>query len=258
MRFFKAHRTPSQSAIGRQHKTPAFEHDFVLPAHQVCVDQRQAGGLATHAHGGFAVAALAGVERRSVDDGEKLGTGGFRIGRGCVEPGVFTDQQAHANALAVAADDVEHAGVMARYKVTTFVEHLVVGQFSLGVGVGHGTGVQHAGGVVQVGHRHAAFTTLATGQPGPGRMSHHDVQAFEVGRAGRHGFEGIITGVDEGWPQVQVFGGVAAQGEFGCEQQVHATGVSRFGGIDHFPGVARHVAHHKVELGHANGKSHGV
>ena len=89
-------------------------------------------------------------------------------------------------------------------------------------------------------------------------MSHHDVQAFEVGGAGRHHFEGIITGIDERGAQVQVFGGVAAQGQFGREQQVHAAGVGLLGGIDHLPGVARHVAHHKVELGHANGKSHGV
>ncbi len=253
--LLEAARAPGQFASRIQHEAAALEDDLVLPAHQVRVHQRQASGAHALAHGGLALAALAGVERRGVDHREQFGASGARIGGRRVEPGVLADEQAHTHRAAVGAGHVEHTGALARHEVAALVEHLVVGQLALGVGGDHAAFAQHAGRVVQRGHRHAAPARAVARAR---RMTHHDVQAFELRRGGRHRLEGIITGVDERGPQVQVFGGVAADGEFGREQQPHPTRVRGRGGLDDAAGIACHVAHHEVELGNRYGKRHGI
>jgi hypothetical protein len=73
-----------------------------------------------------------------------------------------------------------------------------------------------------------------------------------------HSFQGIIAVVDEGGSQQQVFGRITAQREFGCQQQSRAASVSIMSRIDYFSGIARHIAHYKIELGNADRDGHGA
>ncbi len=70
--------------------------------------------------------------------------------------------------------------------------------------------------------------------------------------------QGIITGVQKTGAQVEVFGRVAADREFGREQDLGALGVRSVRGIDDLAGIARRVAHHQIELGHTNVERHGI
>ena len=87
-------------------------------------------------------------------------------------------------------------------------------------------------------------------------MSHHQVQAFEIGRASGNGFQGIITGIYEGRTEKQILGGVTTDRELGRQQQVRALRVGLPGGINDLAGIALHVPHHKIELGHTDFERH--
>jgi hypothetical protein len=174
--FLEARCACAQLSVGVDGKAAAFEHDLVLPSHQVGVEQRQACGQRTFAHGLFALAALAGMERRGIDDHQQFRPGGHGIGGGLLEPRVLANEQAYAVGLARAVGHLEHAGLGARDKVAALVEHLVVRQFALGVALHHLALEQHAGGVHAGGLRHAAGTPapLAGGHG----VTHHHMQAF--------------------------------------------------------------------------------
>ena len=94
-----------------------------------------------------------------------------------VEPGVLADQQADRHAARL-----EHADALAGREVAALVEHLVVGQFALGVGLENAALAEHAGRVVAQlnGDRLAA-------QAAAGGMADHDHHAVEVRQLGGHG-----------------------------------------------------------------------
>lgn len=111
---------------------------------------------------------------------------------------------------------------------------------------------QHTGHVETLLHRHRARTGIVAAG-----VSHHDGQVFQVGSLLRHGFHGIITCVDEGRPQEQVLGRIAADRQLWRQQQACPLGMGFMGGVDDLAGIARHVAHHEVELGNTNVERHG-
>ena len=82
------------------------------------------------------------------------------------------------------------------------------------------------------------------------------MQVFQPGQLAGDGFQGIIAGIDEGRAQEQVFGGVTANRQLGREHEPNPAGMRLAGTVDDFAGIARHVAHHKIELGNANLESH--
>jgi len=211
---FKTRCPPGQCAIGIEHKAAPFKDDFVLPTHQVRVHQRQARGLCACAHGGFALAALARVKGRGIEHQQHLGPGLLRLGGGLLKPSILANHQAQAQTLARGGLDLKHAGVKARYEIAPLVKHLVVGQLPLGIGVGHLTSLQHAGRVVQARRRN---TALAYCLGGAGRdtrrVPHHDRKAIEVCRLPGDVFKGIITRIQEGRTQKQVFCGIATNGQ---------------------------------------------
>lgn len=88
-------------------------------------------------------------------------------------------------------------------------------------------------------------------------MTNDDVQAIQIGRLGSHGLQCLIAGIDEGRAQEQVFGGVAAQGQLGREQQGHTGPVRITGSLDNAAGIALQVTHDEIELGGADDKGHG-
>jgi hypothetical protein len=104
----RPHQVLIEAGTARGHLAPgvdrergAVEHHLVLAAHQMRIQQRQAGGLHALHHAGLALAALVEVEGRGVEHAQHLGTGGLGGLRGFVEPGVFADQQAETAAAGV-------------------------------------------------------------------------------------------------------------------------------------------------------------
>ena len=89
-------------------------------------------------------------------------------------------------------------------------------------------------------------------------MTHHDAQAFQRRRGMRQRVQGIITGIDERGSQQQIFCRIAAQSELGRDQQTGAAAMGLLRRVDDSSGIARHVAHHKIELGDANWDGHGA
>jgi hypothetical protein len=172
----------------------AVEDQLVLPAHQVAVHHRQAGvgdALAQHL---VAQALLVHVEGRGVEHQQQLGTGPAGHVGGAGFPHVGADVDAHPHAL-----EFEHAGLMAGLEVALLVEDLVVGQAVLEVGARHAAVLDHRGGV----------EALA----GPlGRVADQHRDALHLRR---QRVELLGAGLQKGRPQQQVFGRIAAQGEFG-------------------------------------------
>ena len=82
-------------------------------------------------------------------------------------------------------------------------------------------------------------------------MADHHMQVFQVGQGPDDAFQGIIAGLYERGTQKQIFCGVATNRQLRRQQQANATLVARAGSVDDFLGIARHVAHHIIELGHA-------
>jgi hypothetical protein len=62
--------------------------------------------------------------------------------------------------------------------------------------------------------------------------------------------------MNERRPQVQIFGGIAANGEFGRDQQTHTAVIGGAGGVDDFVGIALHVTDGEIELGYTELKRH--
>jgi hypothetical protein len=62
--------------------------------------------------------------------------------------------------------------------------------------------------------------------------------------------------MDERRPQVQIFGGITANGEFGRDQQTHTALVRGAGSVDDFVGIAQHVTDGEIELGYTELKRH--
>ncbi|MNW05965.1 hypothetical protein D3C71_2022940 [compost metagenome] len=88
-------------------------------------------------------------------------------------------------------------------------------------------------------------------------MAEDDGQARQVRGLSGHGLHGSFTGGQKGRSQQQVFGRIAAQRQFGREQQACARGMGCARGHNDFLRIARQVAHDKIELCSANGERHG-
>ena len=117
---------PGQAAILLQGEGMALKHHLVLAPNQMRVDHRQATGQYPLPHGLLALITLADMERRSVDHGQQLGTGGTGIPRRCIEPGVLANQQPDPHRVGSFADR-KYTDTVARHKIAPLVKHLVVG-----------------------------------------------------------------------------------------------------------------------------------
>jgi hypothetical protein len=97
--FLESRRARRHLTAGVHRKRAAVEHDFVLAAHQMGIDQGNRifhGALRNHrlALGGFAA-----MERRGIDDGQQLGACGHGGPRRAGMPGVFANQQTDLDAV---------------------------------------------------------------------------------------------------------------------------------------------------------------
>ena len=210
-------------AGGVQREGRAVEHQFVLAAHHVGVDQRVAvlaGAATRHFQPLFL---LAGVVRRGVGHQQHLGAGLGGGARGSVEPDVLADVDAEAHAL-----DVEHQRFAVSREIALLVEHRIVGQLALAIGAQHAALAQHRGGVVQ-----AALARLD--------VAHQHVKSGQPGQIMPQAVQHILLGLDEQRAQQQVLGRVAGQDQLGRDQHVGAFGMRLAGGLQHLGGIARQV-----------------
>ena len=126
-RFLEHRRTRRDTALGVDRERPAVEHDLVLAAHEVAVEQRHGSRARALGHALFALGELAEMKRRGVEHAQHLRTGRLGARGRLVEPGVLADREAETQAA-----DLEHdrpvASVAPGGEVAPFVEHLVVRQ----------------------------------------------------------------------------------------------------------------------------------
>ena len=99
----------------------AIEHQLVLTADPVDVDDRQAGLAGAGAHLRKTECLLMSVIRRPVRHDDQLGAGRFRERRRGGEPDVLADDRRAPDAV-----DVEDAGFAVRREITLLVEHGVI------------------------------------------------------------------------------------------------------------------------------------
>ncbi len=183
----------------------AVEHQLVLTAHLVHVDQRARGVGGAGGQHPHPLRQAAGVVRRRVDVDDELGTSRRLLGdRATRTPCVLADAHPHAHTT-----DHEQLGFLhAGREVALLVEDGVVRQQTLVVDADHLTSRAHSRRVVQIeaGIDEADHRGAATG------TGSHLLQ------------RGAIVG-DEPGLQYEVFGRVAGDGELGEGGQVGVGGL---------------------------------
>ena len=80
------------------------------------------------------------------------------------------------------------------------------------------------------------------------RMAEHEVEIGQVGEGRGAVGQSLFAGGQEGRAQQQVFGRVAAQGQFGRHRDARALGVGGAGGLDDAAHVAGQVTDGRIDL----------
>jgi hypothetical protein len=229
-----------------EHERTAVEHDFVLSAAQVRIEQRDADLAHARSHRLLAVGHLAEVERRCIDHAQQLRAGSTRSARRLVEPGVLADDDADLQPL-----DLEHQRrqprVAPRREIAPLVEHLVIGQLALAVGAEHAPAGEHRSRVVARVHDDGARPKIAL-LTELMWMTDDDMQPFAVLQVGRDAGQGLRAALHERRAQQQILGRVAAQRQLGRDDELRALRVRAPRRIDDAHGVAREIADRRVDL----------
>ena len=244
--LFEHRRTRRNCSLRVDGERSAVEHNLVLGADQMRIQQRHGQAARPLGHALFALADLAQVEGRGIQHTQHLGAGRLGTSPRLVEPGVFADQDAEADAVDV-DDDTALAGVAARGEIAPLVEDLVVRQLALAIGRDDPPPRQNRGRVGALLHgmrlrpNIAALAKLM-------RMPHHHEQPRQIGQLLRAVVQRLGAGLHEGRSQQQVFGRVAAQAEFGCQHQTRTLRVRATGTFDDLAAVAGQIANRGIDL----------
>ena len=192
-----------EAAVGVQRKRRPFEHELVLAADEVEVDQRQAALDYPRHRDALTDRELVALVRRRVGDEQDLATGledAFdRVG----SPDVLADRHADAHAL-----EGDRAGRGARRKHSLLVEDAIIGEIDLEPHRLDPAVGQKRHGVVQL--------ALLD----PGQADKHRRPA--VRRLPRQLFAGRAAGLLEGGLQHEVFRRIAGKVEFRRQHEVGA------------------------------------
>ena len=140
--FYKTRRAPGHAPVCPQSKGAAFKNHFVLPTHQMRVQQGQTRLRHALPHGLLALSTLAQVKRRRIDDRQHLCARSRCITCGCRVPGILANQHTHPH-----SSHFKHARFLPRHEVAALVKHLVVGQLALEIGLLDLPIAHHAGGI---------------------------------------------------------------------------------------------------------------
>ncbi len=124
-------RLGDQPAIGVERERGAIEHQLVLAADEVEVDQRQAG-FRHPCHGKLhPVVLLAGLEGRRIDDDQELGTAFLEPLGNVGKPHVLADHGPETDSATILEVEPHRSGNRPRGKHPLLVEHPVIRQLVL-------------------------------------------------------------------------------------------------------------------------------
>lgn len=230
------------AAPGLHREGGAVEHDLVLAADLVHVEDGQAVARGRLAEDLVALLALAQVAGAGVDADHQVGRGvgharegvGGVVGTGVV-PAVLAHQKAHLG-LAYA----QHLGrVGAGLEVAALVEDVVGGQQLLVVAQAHGAVLEHQQAVVQ----------RLAGPAGARGCADDPVQLRPLARGLQQLLQALLQAFAKGGLVQQVARVVAAQRQLGKDQQVGLRVRGAGSGLGHAGHVAGDVADGGVELG---------
>ena len=220
-----------QVALGVERERAAVEHELVLPADLVDVDQRRVGVGGTRRQHLLAGGGLAAVVRRAVDVDRQLGAAvGLHRERTVRAPDVLADRDADVDAT----DDVqlERIGLVARREVAGLVEHGVVRQQPLAVRAEDLSVGAHGRRVEQV--------TVLVDEADDGRTAT---------RPRRQLAERSLVVGDEAGLHDEVLGRVPGDRQLGEGDDVASRGFGPVVGVEQLRQVAVDVADGRVQLG---------
>ncbi len=207
----------------------AVEHELVLAAHAIDVDDREAAFARARLDGCAPVGVLSHVVRRAVRHHDERCARVARLRGRIRPPDVLADHDADRD-----ASRLEDAWRRAGSEIARLVEHRVVGQRLLAVHVGDLAGAHDGCRVVQ-----RARGTL--------RETDDDRLVLD-GRGER--CELARARVDEGRPQQEVLGRVAAKRQLGRDHELGVGAPRRPDGVEDRARVGRKVADALIELRH--------
>ncbi len=230
-------------------KRSAVEHDLVLSADLVDIEQRQAVAPAGLSEDSVAQLALAHVRRAGVDRHHQIGRRIAHALKGvdlvvlpAVVPAVFADHEADAR-----LPHAQHRGhVGARLEVATLVEDVVGGQQLLGVAEHHLAAFEHQQGIAQVLARSVVRY----------RRPHHPHQLTQLARGLAQRLQARSGALQEGRVVEQIARVVAGERQFREHHHLGAIGPGLLRRADHLRDVAADVAHGVVQLGHGELEHH--
>ena len=216
-------------ALFVEDERPAVEHQLVLPADEIRVDDRHRRVGGPRREHRLAFGEPARVVRRAVEvDDHLCATGGLREDRPGRAPRVLADRDADPDA----GDDVERARIRARREVALVVEHGVVRQELLAVHAVHAAVRAHGGRVVQV----------AT------RLREADDRRAPSG-ARRELVEGFSGLGDERGAEQEILRRIAGDRQLREDDEIGAGGLGGLVRLEDAVDVAREVADDDVDLG---------
>ena len=200
-----------QGAVGIEHEGAAVEHQLVLPADLVDIDERQS--RLDHAGNGklHALVVLVPFEGRAVDHDQQLGGRLLKALGNVLDPHVFADHDTEAHAL-----EVDRARQRPRLEDADFIENAVVGQLVLAAHRRHLAVRQKEGGVEHV----TAQGLLPAPVLAPGRPDQKGRTA--VGRFQGQGVERRLDLFEKMRFQHQVLGRIATEHELAGDHKVGA------------------------------------
>ena len=205
-RLDEAGRLRHQAAIGVQRERAAIEHQLVLAADLVDVEQRQAG-LGDACHGQLQpLVLLAVLERRAVGDDQDLGPALTQALGDVLEPHVLADHDTQAYRLARGQRQAHRARDRAGLEDALLVEHAVVGQGMLVDPADDGATGEHERGVVE--------------PPAVAPRGTHDQGRAAIGGVAGELIQGVARVLADGRLEHQVLGRVAHQEQLGQHEEI--------------------------------------
>ena len=222
-----------QFTLGVYYERATIEHQFILPPHQIGIDDGQSVVTGTLLDQFLPFRGLAGVERRGIQIEQQLGTCLARHGGRLRQPDILADAQSDPDSLQLKAD---------RYitcsEIALFIENTVIRQPLLAI-FGKDLAIpDDACHVVQF----APFPAWVT-----------DYQMDTPHRAANL-LQGPLYTSDKIISQQQIFRRITGQCQF-WEKDGMGSGKLRC--LDDPARIALDVTYQKIELGNLNGQVHG-
>ena len=236
--FRKGGRQYAGIAFGVDGERSSVEHEFILSADQVNVNDRKTPAPATFCQQGFSIFSFIYMKWRCVDIYQQIGAGIAGLQYGVFLPQVLADRERHPG-----AEQFHQAGAAAGTEITLLVEDLVVGQLLLVISrdppalVNDRQGVEHSFiGGLRKSDRYRAFDA------GLGNLRERPVDPLRKTRA-----------------QEQILGRIPGQAQFGKHDEIGIEFGSRLPGAFHDPpGIAVDIADEQIQLRHHDCCAHAI